>query len=61
MEILHQRFGGYKSVVNDCGLGVNLVIDNSFRYFPSLKSNLFKIKVDFSKIKVDFSKIKVDK
>ena len=36
-DIAFRRFGGYKSVINECSLGVNLVIHNfslcSFRYF----------------------------
>ena len=43
MDILHfQRFGGYKSVVNECSLGVNLVID-IFVYVASDTLPLYKI------------------
>ena len=41
-DIAFNRFGGHKSVINGCSLGVNLVIDTffcSFRYFTSI-SNL---------------------
>ena len=33
-DIAFQRFGGYKSVINECSLGVNVVIDN-FSYVAS--------------------------
>ena len=39
MEILHFEDLGDTSVVSECSLGVNLVIDNflySFRYFTSV-------------------------
>ena len=43
MEILHfKAFGGYKSVINECSLGVNLVIDN-FVYVATDSSSLYKI------------------
>ena len=38
-DIAFQRFGGYKCVINECSLGVNLVIDNflcRLRYFTSV-------------------------
>ena len=33
MEILHLKDLGDTSVVSECSLGVNLVIDNCFMYF----------------------------
>ena len=42
MEILHFEDLGYTSVVSECSLGVNLVIDNFF-YVASDTSPLYKI------------------
>ena len=42
MQILHFEFWGYKSVVNECSLGVNLVIANYYDVAADT-SPLFKI------------------
>ena len=43
IEILHfEDLGGYKNVINECSLGVNLVIDN-FVYVAQDSSPLYKI------------------
>ena len=42
MEILHFEDLGYTSVISECSLGVNLVIDNFF-YVASGTSPLYKI------------------
>ena len=42
MEILHFEYLGDTSVVSECSLGVNLVIDN-FLYIASGTSPLYKI------------------
>ena len=42
-DIAFWRFGGYKSVINECSLGVNLVIDYYCFYVASDTSPLYHI------------------